>query len=71
MRDIGREGYRASRGTAGLRPHPAPDRLPRQMPELSALFAECSEGLQTAFRDLGWAEPMPVQAKTIPPMRES
>ena len=66
IRDIGREGYRASPATAGLRPHPSLDRLPRQMAELSELFAECAEDVQAGIRDLGWAEPMPVQAKTIP-----
>jgi ATP-dependent RNA helicase DeaD len=40
------------------------------MPELSELFAECAEDVQAGIRDLGWADPMPVQAKTIPLMRE-
>ena len=40
------------------------------MTELSELFAECDDDVQAGIRDLGWAEPMPVQAKTIPLMRE-
>ncbi|MEE2665714.1 MAG: DEAD/DEAH box helicase [Myxococcota bacterium] len=40
------------------------------MAELSELFAACAEDIQAAIRDLGWADPMPVQSKTIPLMRE-
>ena len=40
------------------------------MSELSELFAECAEDVQAGIRDLGWADPMPVQSKTIPLMRE-
>jgi ATP-dependent RNA helicase DeaD len=40
------------------------------MAELSELFAECAEDVQAGIRDLGWADPMPVQAKTIPLMRQ-
>jgi len=39
------------------------------MTELSELFADLSPDLQAGIRDLGWADPMPVQAKTIPLMR--
>jgi len=38
--------------------------------ELSELFAELPEDIQQGIRDLGWAKPMPVQAKAIPLMRE-
>jgi len=40
------------------------------MPELSDAFADLGEELQAGIRDLGWHEPMPVQARTIPLMRE-
>ena len=40
------------------------------MAELSELFAECAEDVQAGIRDLGWADPMPVQSKTIPLMRD-
>ena len=40
------------------------------MTELSELFGECADDVQAGIRDLGWAEPMPVQSKTIPLMRE-
>ena len=40
------------------------------MDELSELFADCAEDVQAGIRDLGWNEPMPVQAQTIPLMRE-
>ncbi|MCZ6464051.1 MAG: DEAD/DEAH box helicase [Proteobacteria bacterium] len=40
------------------------------MSELSELFADLPEEIQSSLRDLGWTEPMPVQAKAIPLMRE-
>jgi ATP-dependent RNA helicase DeaD len=40
------------------------------VPELSEIFATQSPDIQTAIRDLGWAEPMPVQSRVIPPMSE-
>jgi ATP-dependent RNA helicase DeaD len=40
------------------------------MAELSALFADLPDSLQRGIRDLGWSEPMPVQEKVIPMMRE-
>ena len=35
----------------------------------SDLFEKLDDGLRSAVRDLGWATPMPVQAKVIPLMR--
>ncbi|MEE8508517.1 MAG: DEAD/DEAH box helicase [Myxococcota bacterium] len=40
------------------------------MTDLSELFAELPETVQAGIRELGWRKPMPVQAKTIPLMRE-
>ena len=40
------------------------------MTELTALFADLPETLKESVRSLGWSEPMPVQAKVIPLMRE-
>ena len=40
------------------------------MTELTALFADLPETLKESVRGLGWSEPMPVQAKVIPLMRE-
>ncbi|MFP6639841.1 MAG: DEAD/DEAH box helicase, partial [Myxococcota bacterium] len=40
------------------------------MAELSDLFADLSADIQTSIRDLGWHKPTPVQARTIPLMRE-
>jgi ATP-dependent RNA helicase DeaD len=40
------------------------------MAELSELFADLPDSLQRGIRDLGWSEPMPVQEKVIPMMRE-
>jgi ATP-dependent RNA helicase DeaD len=40
------------------------------VPELSEIFATLPEGIQDGIRDLGWSEPMPVQAKVLPPMAE-
>jgi ATP-dependent RNA helicase DeaD len=37
--------------------------------ELSEIFRELPEEVQRGIRDLGWSEPMPVQAKVIPLMR--
>ena len=39
------------------------------MTELSELFSQLSEDVQTALHDLGWNAPTPVQAKAIPLMR--
>ncbi len=40
------------------------------MTELSELFADLSEDLQTSLSDLGWHTPTPVQARAIPLMRK-
>jgi ATP-dependent RNA helicase DeaD len=40
------------------------------MPELSDFFADLPEDIQDGIRDLGWYDPMPVQARTVPLMRE-
>jgi ATP-dependent RNA helicase DeaD len=40
------------------------------MTDSSELFGTLSDETQDAIRDLGWREPMPVQAKVIPLMRE-
>jgi ATP-dependent RNA helicase DeaD len=40
------------------------------MTELADLFADLPEDIQAGVRDLGWTTPMPVQAKTIPLMRD-
>jgi ATP-dependent RNA helicase DeaD len=40
------------------------------MTELAAVFADLSEPLQQGIRDLGWSEPTPVQARSLPPMSE-
>ncbi len=40
------------------------------MSELTDLFADLPDDLQQGIRDLGWTQPMPVQAKAIPLMRE-
>ena len=42
---------------------------PRDMTELSELFAEVAPDIQRAIRDLGWHAPTPVQAAAIPRMR--
>jgi ATP-dependent RNA helicase DeaD len=39
------------------------------MSELAELFRELPEPVQSGIRDLGWTEPMPVQAKVLPLMR--
>ena len=39
------------------------------MTELSELFSELSEDIQTSLHDLGWSTPTPVQARAIPLMR--
>ncbi|MCA9510735.1 MAG: DEAD/DEAH box helicase, partial [Myxococcales bacterium] len=39
------------------------------MTELTDLFADLPEDIQAGIRDLGWSEPTPVQAKTLPLMR--
>ena len=53
-----------------LRPLPSTDRLLREMTELTDFFADLPDDLKAGIRDLGWADPMPVQIKTIPLMRE-
>jgi len=40
------------------------------MDQLSELFADLSDDIQAGIRDLGWNQPMPVQARAIPLMRE-
>lgn len=40
------------------------------MTELSELFADLAEDIQTSIRELGWQAPTHVQARTIPLMRE-
>jgi ATP-dependent RNA helicase DeaD len=40
------------------------------MTELSELFADVSEDIQTSLKDLGWTTPTPVQARAIPLMRK-
>ncbi len=40
------------------------------MAELTGLFSELSADLQESVRELGWADPMPVQTKAIPLMRD-
>lgn len=40
------------------------------MAELSDLFADLSQDIQASLSDLGWQRPTPVQARTIPLMRE-
>jgi ATP-dependent RNA helicase DeaD len=40
------------------------------MPTFDELFPDLPETIQRGIRDLGWSEPMPVQAKVIPAMRE-
>ena len=40
------------------------------MSELLEIFRELPEEVQRGIRDLGWSEPMPVQSKVIPLMRE-
>ena len=40
------------------------------MSDLTGLFADLPEDLQAAVSELGWREPMPVQHKVIPLMRE-
>ena len=40
--------------------------LPPYMAELSKLFADLSEDLQTSLHDLGWQSPTPVQERAIP-----
>src|SRR5262249_2925546 len=39
------------------------------MSENSHLFSDLPEPVQAGIRDLGWSEPMPVQAAVIPAMR--
>ena len=39
------------------------------MSELAELFRSLPETVQRGIRDLGWTEPMPVQAKVLPLMR--
>lgn len=39
------------------------------MTELTDLFADLPEDLQSSIAELGWSSPMPVQAKAIPLMR--
>jgi ATP-dependent RNA helicase DeaD len=39
------------------------------MSDLAELFQELPEAIQSGIRDLGWTEPMPVQAKVLPLMR--
>jgi ATP-dependent RNA helicase DeaD len=36
----------------------------------SSLFQDLAEDIQAGIRDLGWTEPMPVQARVLPLMRE-
>ncbi len=40
------------------------------MPDLLHAFSDLPEDIQAGLRDLGWTEPMPVQARVIPVMRE-
>ena len=40
------------------------------MAEISQLFPELPEPVQAGIRELGWTEPMPVQARVIPIMRK-
>jgi len=40
------------------------------MSELAEFFRELPETVQAGIRDLGWTEPMPVQSKVVPLMRE-
>jgi ATP-dependent RNA helicase DeaD len=40
------------------------------MSELTDLFSELPENIQTSLHELGWSAPMPVQARVIPLMRE-
>ena len=40
------------------------------MTELSELFADLAEDIQTSLRELGWQTPTNVQARAIPLMRE-
>jgi ATP-dependent RNA helicase DeaD len=40
------------------------------MSDLAEIFRELPEAVQRGIRDLGWSEPMPVQTKVIPLMRE-
>ena len=39
------------------------------MTELTGLFSELGDDIQASLVELGWSEPMPVQAKAIPLMR--
>ena len=36
----------------------------------SSLFDELPDAIQTGIRDLGWTQPMPVQERVVPLMRE-
>ncbi len=47
-----------------------PASLPPLMSELDAVFQGIPENIQKALHDLGWTKAMPVQAATIPLMRE-
>jgi ATP-dependent RNA helicase DeaD len=40
------------------------------MAEFSELFADLPDSVHRGIRDLGWSEPMPVQEKVIPMMRD-
>ena len=40
------------------------------MSELTDLFADLPEPIQAGIRELKWTEPMAVQSKVIPPMRD-
>lgn len=40
------------------------------MPDLLHAFSDLPEDIQAGLRDLGWKEPMPVQARVVPTMRE-
>ncbi len=40
------------------------------MTELTELFSDLPDDIQTSLKELGWSTPMPVQAKAIPLMRE-
>ena len=40
------------------------------MTEVTELFTELPEDLRDSLRELGWSQPMPVQAKAIPLMRD-
>ncbi len=67
IRAIGRRGYQSGRVCARPR-----RRLPSRayMAELTELFSQLPEDIQTALQELGWSTPTPVQAKAIPLMRD-